>query len=187
MKVVQETPSRMVLENSSIILFVTTFIMVCICLVVIFQPPWIKVNYSGYPQNYVELVLVYGTLIFLVFLIKSNTTIVTVDKSNGRLTILSKSLIQSKMQNKCSLQDIEAVELRAVSEKGTMGYDVSVLIKDGHSVLLAKGSRMGGIHPGFSEPDAASKLAKFLNVPLREVRPPTINEMLGLIKEGLEK
>lgn len=190
MKIETESQSLLVLKQSTILAYVVGIIFCGLGLsMIVFPSMW------GGPTDWWI-----GPLLFLVGLIPIaiyQSTTITLDRSKNNLTIFKKGLIKKGIENECSLDNIEAIEYRETFEtdsdnKTTRYVNVFALLKDGEDIRLARYNPASGLIPTLisgSRPERVKikKIAEFLNVEFREVRPPSIGETLSAIKEGIEK
>ena len=194
LKIKKETHDEMVLAHSFLIHYL--ILMFAVMSIIIFI----------IPRSDVEAVKWYewlaGAIIGIGFLIFIESTTVVFDKKTNRMTITNKTLLKSKVEEECSLSDIAEVGLLKNENKGT-SYKIILGLKNGEKINLRKtrkksvntnlieisggGIKQSGMFTKFYEPEAAKRLAQFLDVPLREIRPPSISEFLDQTREAIRK
>lgn len=182
MKIIKEDQNLMVIKDRNIFAFLIGAVFMLVGLLVILKPNL----FSDQPPFWLGLVmaLVGG---FVILFAKAITVIL--DKTSSKILVAEKALL-SRNTKEYGFDQIVKIELQKnynTSRKGGGGfYKLAFVLNDGKQITLsvASGVVMGmEIIPG---KEKGARIAKFLNVPFEERRPPTVSEAISAIQTGIQ-
>lgn len=197
MKIIQESESRMVLKDHRYSMFAGGAVFL-----------FIGVGVAYFLSSQGMVPLAFGVIFALVGLfIILNTRMVTavLDKGHGRLSISMRSVLKGesreeeigKVRGVVLQKDVEVSHSSRRSSGGTYyRYTLKFLLEGGSELSLDFGrvgmgsgtmSIIGGLaaSPDERKHRDAKQVADFLGVPLKEMGPPPVSDVLSAIKEGI--
>ena len=189
MKILKESPTRMVLKDYGLTSFALGILFVLIGVgLVLFS--WLR-----------EIeVLAFGGIFFLVGVYMLATTkMISISLEKGGKCKFSISRIIGGETNECDASDIKELWVeRDIStshgkEKETYyKYWLSFILKDGRKFRFDFGRVTSSMldllrSPHEEKMREAKQISDFLDIPLKEIGPPGASEVLGAIKETIEK
>lgn len=191
MKIVHQDENRLMIKNGSIN-WLAGFIFLILGLVILFKPDFIN---TEIPWWFGVFIISIGG----VSVIFPTRDFITFDKSENKLRITQKSMVEEK-NNAYELNTIRAIELWAFRNQGTnnrnnsLQYTLACMLENGDPVILnptsSSSSRMsiGSMTWNFiPEKMIGEKIAAFLNIPFSENRrPPTVTETLNVLSETVK-
>jgi hypothetical protein len=190
MKIITENQTHLVLRQSSILGIALGIIFVLAGLLIL-----ISSSFFGFdlPAWIGGILVLFGLVPFALH--KSIT--ITADKYRNSLSSVEKGFIGSGNKVECTIGDIKAVEMRETYKMDSdddisSNVSIHVWLKNEQSIELAKYSPPSGFFYDFIKTEKTDKenirrIATYLNVEFREVRPPTFKESLEAIRHGIEK
>lgn len=198
MEITQETQNLMILRDRNVFSLFLIVISILLGLVILFLPSLFN--------NNVPLWFGIGSILLgLLILSKATITTITLDKSANKLS-LQMQTITGKESRGCDLGDIKEINLKqsyvnVPSKRGVshrINYNLFFVLSNGEEMpFLPKtvsspsgiqilGVSMGEVSKGGGRA-VGERVSRFLNVPFKEIGLPSVGEVLGAIKETMEK
>lgn len=190
MKIIQETPSSMVLKESNVV--------VTLLFGALFTIAGFSFIFS--PKIFIETPPMWASLIFIVLglitIFALKITKITLDKTLNKFSLETLRLTGKKHQE-YDLDQIGKVQLQQVSgqiySQGRFRTQVSTrlvaILTTGEEITLNKDSSSISIGPfGFSLSSSRQngvRIANFLGIPFEELKPPSVGEVLTKISEAV--
>ncbi len=189
MKIVQEGPGRMVLKDYNISQFIVGLLSIAVGVGIIL--------FLGSPAN--MQVYVFGAIFALVGLFVLFTTKIiniTLEKA-GRCRFSTRGLISGE-SSECNADEIKELRLEKISVASSKGrteyrYTITFVLKNGRELCFEFGtvpatSVMDVISSPHEKKRAEAKqIADFLGIPLVVIGPPSTGEILGMVKQTIDK
>jgi len=184
MKIIKETSGLMILKDRGIFAFIMGLIFFILGALIVFRPS----IFNERPPLWLGIIfLISGG--FVIFINKIIT--ITLNKTSNELSILKKGLNGRSFKSH-KLDQIKGIELVA-SYKTTSGrtrnsYSLVFVFNDGSVVPIGRGGSTTIIMGKQIVPERkiGPRVANFLNIPFEERRPPTLNEIMSVIKNPLK-
>ncbi len=193
LKMKEETPSRMVLKESSFLGVVVGLLFFAVGLVLYFTPG----AFTEAPPSWAGLIIApIGIIVALLVDIEKKAIL---DKGTGRMVLSTRNLISVKPKEH-DIADIVEIELGESYETRGTGDDRSTrlvhkifaIMKDKNRILITQSSGTTGLlvdvlRKGSPEKDLAQKIADFIGVPMKERRPPSVDEMMSMMQKKMDE
>ncbi len=186
MKIIQEDPGRMVLKDHNISHFVGGLVAVAagIAVILFMTSESILVPIIG------GLFVVAGAYVL------ATTKIINISLNKTTMCTFSMWKLLGKESRECSMGDINSLTLEKSihggKNKTTYKYVLAFGFKDGSEMLFDFGSVSAGIADVFRSPHEkkkkeAQQIADFIGVPLKEIGPPDVSQVLASVKKQIEE
>ena len=190
MKIIKETSNLMVLNDWTIVTFFVGGLFCLLGVYLLFSSGLVKDK----PLSSLPSILFF--LVGLFSILKAKRTTVSLDKSMNKLFLERKTIINKK-EEEYRLDEIKEIELQQqiynYAEGGSKYgirrqgyyYNLVLVLNNGQTIFLPTSGKLMimGKQIGNSEEQIGKKISEFLNIPFKNIRPPTLDESISALKE----
>jgi|GEM_PF-1012247 len=196
MRISKETSDILVIKDGNLIVFILGFLFALFGFLRI-----LNLAFATEPNKMPISLACFFLLLGVFVLIVNKTKSLTFDKASNKLTIKSKAFIK-KSSEEYDINKIKEVQLRQFyynneninsperlgNAQPSISYLIFLILDNDQEIQLNEGSGsvklMGMRLP--MEANIAKKIAAFLNIPIQEIIPPTIGQVLSTVQKNIE-
>lgn len=195
MKIIQETPTNLILKQSnfSSLVFGIIFFLIGIGTTILI---------SG--QSFMTAIIFGGAFILIgaLVVVTAKSFTINIDKTQNKYTLSTVSLISKKNQDvalnqikEVSLEEYVSQNVSGNSPRNQINYNLVFYLQDGQGILIPinsssnsfsiQGIPVGGMLGRNKNIVLGNKIATFIGVPFVDRRPPTFTEAISGVIQGL--